>query len=260
MDGWNDFHRRWAGLKPPLRPDASVAAAIRGLIADHGERTLLLGMTPELCAIGEHTIAVDWAEQAIARIWPGDDHNRRAIRADWREIPLESGGISSAIGDGSANMLIFPGGLGALFAELGRVLRPGARIAIRCYLTPEPCERVGELREAVLEGGIGFHAFKWRLGMALVAEAGDPNLGVVRIHQAFERLFPDRAALARSSGWSLDTIAEIDAYRDSPAHFSFPTAAQMLAAVPATFGNARLTAVGDYELAERCPLLIAERC
>jgi SAM-dependent methyltransferase len=258
-DGWDDFHRRWAGLKPPLRPDPSVVGAIGGLIADHDEQTLLLGVTPEISVLGRRLIAVDWCEQTIARIWPGDDERRRVVCADWRDMPLAQASVSAAIGDGSPVTLISPDGHAALFAELARVMRPGGRIVLRCYLTPEGCESVGTVREAVLAGGVGFHALKWRLAVALVAEAGDPNIAVVRIHEAFERLFPDRPALARATGWSLAQIAEIDAYRNSPARFSFPTAERMLGALPPEFVEGRFVAAGDYELAERCPLLTAER-
>jgi SAM-dependent methyltransferase len=258
-EGWDDFHRRWAGLKPPLRPDASVTAAIGGLIAGRDERTLLLGVTPELSALGDKLIAVDWSEPTIARIWPGDDARRRVLCADWRDMPLDEASISAAIGDGSPNTLASPDGHVALFRELARVLSPGGRIALRCYLTPARCETMPEVRDAVFAGGVGFHALKWRLAMALVAEAGDPNIAVVRIHEAFERLFPDRTVLASVTGWSLAQIAEIDAYRNSPACLSFPTAEQILATLPPEFTSARFVAAGNYELAERCPLLTAER-
>jgi hypothetical protein len=57
----------------------------------------------------------------------------------------------------------------------------------------------------------------------------------------------------------LTQIAEIDAYRSSPARFSFPTAEQLLATLPPEFVEGRFVATGNYELAERCPLLTAER-
>ena len=46
-----------------------------------------------------------------------------------------------------------------------------------------------------------FHAFKWRLAMAIVAEAADPNIRVETIRDVFIREFPDRAMLAETTGW-----------------------------------------------------------
>ena len=98
----------------------------------------------------------------------------------------------------------------------------------------------------------GFHAFKWRLAMA--AMDGSANISARAVWEAFERLFPDRDGLSRATGWSLETIAEIDDYAVSPLSKSFPTRTQLLESFP----GARLVESGDYELAERCPLLVAD--
>jgi hypothetical protein len=233
-----------------------VRAALRG----HGGRVLLLGVTPELADIGRTTVAVDMSDSMIAVAWPGDTATRRAIRGNWLDMPLELPEFTAVIGDGSLSFLPMRA-YARLFDELGALLLPGAFFAVRLYETPDRCETVGELRDAVMSGsGGGFHAFKWRLAMAIVARTGEASIAVARIHEVFEREFPDRAGLSAASGWSLGDIAEIDAYAGQDTVFSFPTRREILAALPAQFSNPRFLASGRYELAERCPILCAEFC
>ena len=257
QDSWARFHRRWSRLKPPLRADQAVVDAITTLLGERSARTLLLGVTPDLAPIGDDLTAVDWSAQMIAWIWPGDGPARRALLGDWREMPTGERRFSAVIGDGSLNCLAladYPG----VFDQLMRVLEPGGRIAVRMYLTPDVGETLAEVRGAVMAGEIkGFHAFKWRLAMALAAEQGRPDTPVAEILAAFDQTFPDRAGLAQATGWDLAEIAEIDDYAGSRTVFSFPTRGQVLARMPAAFEGARFAPAGAYELAERCPILFA---
>jgi hypothetical protein len=255
---WNTFHRRWAQLRPPLRPTPAVAAAIAAAIAGHGDSALLLGVTPELADIAEATLALDWSEPMIAEVWPGDTDARRAVLGDWRSMPWRRRRFSAVIGDGSLNVLDYAD-YPALFGELGRVLLPGARLALRVYEAPTDGPPVEALRRETLAGRAGgFHAFKWRLAMALVAADGDASVALRDIHEAFERAFPNRQALGAATGWAAAEIGEIDAYAGSETRYSFPTRAELLAALPARFANPRFVAAGEYELAERCPILVAD--
>lgn len=258
-DDWSRFHARWSRLRPPLRPDADVVRGLAEAVRGHDERVLLLGVTPELTAIGERLTAVDWSEPMVRNVWPGDTPGRRALLCDWLAMPAPSPRHTAAIGDGSLNAIRFDQ-WPALFGRLADVLEPGSRIAFRVYLTPGDGESLEAVRSLAHSGGIrGFHAFKWHLAMAVATERRDPQVPVTRIHEAFERAFPDRASLGRATGWSLEEIAEIDAYRDGAAVFCFPTGTQALAAIPAAFRGARFVAAGRYELAARCPLLVADR-
>ena len=257
-DGWSDFHRRWSRLKPPLRANPEVVAAIGRAIADHRDRELLLGVTPELSDIAAATVAVDLSWTMIAHVWPGDTEARRAVLADWLAMPIGQQRFSAVIGDGSLNALEYlryP----ALFAQLEGVLKPGARLAVRIYARPAPCEPVERVRQQVLAGRIaGFHAFKWRLAMAIAAERRSADVPVALVHQRFDREFADRHALGLATGWGAEEIAEIDAYAGSQAAYSFPTRGEVVAALPRSFRNPRFASSGAYELAERCPILVAD--
>lgn len=253
---WRDFHRRWGALRPPLRPNHEVVSCIAGLVAGRDQRLLLLGVTPELSVLGQDLTSVDWSAEMIARVWPGDGPTRRVVQANWLHLPRFERPFTAAIGDGSFNVLQGLEEYEMIFASLKGELAPGALIAVRCYLAPDVPEPAEQIVADVLAGRTGFHALKWRLAMILVREHGHPSLPVQRIYERFETLFPDRAALSAATGWSAEAIAEIDAYRDSPVAYCFPTAAELLAAARG-LEEARLVPAGSYELAQRCPIFAA---
>ena len=256
---WTEYHRRWARLTPPLRPNGEVADAVRQAIAGLAGRVLLLGVTPELSDVAQRIEAIDRSETMIAHIWPGDSETRRASRGDWLDLAAPVGHFTAAIGDGSLNALTYPHGYRRLLDRLAEAVRPGGRFAVRTFVTPDPCESLEAVREAAMAGEIRtFHAFKWRLAMAMVTQAGDPNIEVARILEGFYRLVPDRSALAKATGWAAEDIDTIDVYRGSAEIYSFPTFTQLCAAVPDRFVNVRQVPSGTYELAERCPLIVMD--
>lgn len=252
--GARDFHRRWASIAVPLRPPPEAVAAMAALIAGRGGRTLLLGVTPEIAGIAAPVIAVDWNERMVRLAWPAAA-GRMAVVADWHALPIASRSIDTAIGDASLSVLAWP--ITAFASQLARVLAPGARIVLRCFANPEPAETLTGLREAVLAGdGGSFSAFKLRLNMAVFAAAG--GVRAVASHElfaGFERLFPDRAALAGATGWTAEEIARIDSYAGSETLHAYPNRARILAGLP---WPGRFVEVGGYELAERCPLLVVD--
>ena len=260
MSGENPlgFHRRWTRLKPPLRPDDQIVSAYRRAIEGHGKNVLLLGVTAELADIGETTLAMDISKKMIANAWPGDTEKRKAIHGNWLDMPLRKREFTAAIGDGVLAGITL-GEYATFFSQLARLLLPDARIAIRLYETPEPGETVAQVREQTIAGKIaGFHAFKWRLAMALATETKIPATPVALIHQTFQREFPDRTALSAATGWSLDEIVEIDAYDGKPMIYQFPTRRELLAHLPKEFADPRFVPSGEYELAERCPIFVAD--
>ena len=251
--GWSDFYKRWDRSRPPLRPHPQSVAAMARLLADHSGPRLLLGVTPELAALPGQTVAMDWSAEMIAQIWPGNTPDRVVIRGDWTEMPFAPAQFASAIGDGSLNMMRWPGDYHMILTRLREVVRPGGRIIFRCFTAPETGETVQQLGQEIMASTpIGFHAFKWRLAMAIVHEQQSTNIPVRAIWDAFEQHFRDRDLLSRASGWSLETIAEIDDYRVSPLDKSFPTRTMLREVFP----GMQLLESGDYEMAERCPLMV----
>jgi SAM-dependent methyltransferase len=257
---WNEYHRRWSRIGPPLRPNADVAAAFGQAIAGHDDHVLLLGVTQELTHLGKRLTAVDKNEGMIANVWPGDDARRHAQAANWMTLPFANETFTAVIGDGAANFPSYPDGLRRFFAEMARVVVSGGVLALRVFARSEYPEAIGEIHEHVMRRGIGsFHAFKWRLAMAVCARENDPNIAVTAIRDNVDRMFYDRGALAEATGWPMADIETIDAYKNSPDVYTFPTIGQFKSAIPDTFRAIRAMDSGTYELADRCPLLVMER-
>ena len=174
-------------------------------------------------------------------------------------LPCPERSFSAALGDGSLNCLEYPSAYQRLFRELARVVQPGGRVAIRVYVTPDPCESTAAVRGLTMAGRVEtIHALKWRLANALCAERVQPNVSVQCILDVFNREFPDRRALRCATGWTDFELAQIDAYDGSFDVYSFPTMKQILASITDDFDTPRLVPSGTYELAERCPLLVMD--
>jgi hypothetical protein len=255
---FSDFHLRFPRLRPPQAVTAGMAAHTAAAVEGHDERVLLLGVTPALSGIGRELVAVDRSPKMIALVWLGDDERRRVVGADWRWMD-PGGDFSAVVGDGSLNCVAYPAGYEQVLARLTVVLRRPARFAVRFFVTPDPCESVEALGAATIAGQVeSIHALKWRLAMAIVAERGDVNIAAVDILARFDALFPDRTELMCRTGWTMDEIGTLDFYRGSSDVLSFPTVEQIRAVVPPGFSELRLMKSGDYDLSERCPVVVMD--
>ena len=254
---WERNSRQWSRIGPPLRPTPEMAGLYRDAVESDGKRVLLFGVTPELADLGRELIAVDRSGDMVGRVWPGNGPRRRVALARWQALPIADESIDAAVGDGVFNVNPFPEDAEQTFAELARVLRPGGRVAMRGFCSPEQAETLSDVRQAAFDGEIGsFHALRWRVAMAVVAEQGSPNVPVTRILGAFNETFPDRAALGQRTGWSAETIATIDAYAGMKEVYSFPSEAQIKAFLSRRFTGLGRLESGRYPLAERCPLIL----
>ncbi len=257
---WNDFHRRWARIKAPLRPNAEIVAVFEAALAGHASRVLLLGVTQELADLGRELVAVDRSAGMIEHVWPGDLPRRHAFLGDWLDLKFPKGHFSAVIGDGSLSTLLYPAGHRAFYAQLEHLLEPGGRFIVRTFAAPEEGDTVDAVADRALAGRIAnFHAFKWHLAMAIVGGSGDANVAVAGIRDVFNRVFPDRKALALATGWAMEDIDTIDVYAGSPDLYSFATLTQLRAVVPKSFSRVDVVPAGTYPLAERCPFMIVER-
>lgn len=254
----SDFPARWRTSRPPFRPAPQVSAAIASLLPDHDAAApiLLLGVTPELAVVPRFTLAVERNVRMIEAAWPGDSAERRVIHADWRQMPLPASSVAGAIGDGALSGLVYPEEYGPLFDQLRRIVRPGGRVILRCFTTPDQPETAEEVRDAALGGAIPFHIFKLRFNMAVARELGGANVRSGPLFHRFQELFPDREALARASGWSLTQIGEIDSYEADQDNHCYPSRSELAAVLP---GHAvRFVETHGYPLAERCPLMVVQ--
>jgi SAM-dependent methyltransferase len=254
-----EYHRAWSRLTPPLRPHAEVVATVRQQIAGFSGRALLLGVTPELADVVSDLVAIDRNFSMVMNVWPGNTSSRWAVVGDWRNRNFAPGSFSLCLGDGSLCGLRYPDDIVLVLAEVARALRQGGRFICRLYLSPDQPETVWSIKEALLCGAIrNFHAFKFRLGMALAAHRPERSIAVAAILAEFDSSFSDRSELVRVTGWNREEIDTIDFYRESNVVFNFPTGEQVLKLAASLLCNVRLVPTGTYEMAERCPLLVAE--
>ncbi|MCA9629839.1 MAG: hypothetical protein KC766_19340 [Myxococcales bacterium] len=257
---WGAYHARWSRLRPPLRPTPDVVTALREeaerVLASAPHRTcLVLGVTPELARLHTPLLAVDRNPSMIEALWPGDEPGRRALCADWTRLELAAGTVGFAVGDGSLNVMPHPHPQIQVLERL-RELMPEAMggAALRCFVRPSRTETTREVA-ATPERSQTFHAFKWRLAMAVCAERG-VSLRVAELREELLRRLPDLPALARRTGWPLEDVQTIHVYENSPETYSFPSQDEFLEVARAAGWEGRFRAVVGYELAERCPLLV----
>ncbi|AZO08525.1 MULTISPECIES: methyltransferase domain-containing protein [unclassified Mesorhizobium] len=254
---WDNYHRHWNSLEAPLRPTPETVGIFEREL-DPGEAdVLLLGVTPELAGLGRTMLAVDGSAAMVSGVWPGDDARRRAITGNWLDLPIASASVGAVIGDGCLTVVGSARARHGLFGEVARVLKPGGRAAIRVFAGPETFEDLPSIKAQALAGEIGnFHALKWRIAMACATDDCDRAIGVQAIRDAFDNNFPDRAALAAASGWSLCSIETIDVYAGSETTYCFATLAMLVDEARDWFSDVRVVPSGSYPLAERCPLLV----
>ena len=158
------------------------------------------------------------------------------------------------MGDGSLNMVEFPIDTSKLLQRVLDWLRPGGIAAFRVFTRPEVDVSEDDVREAATS--IGWHAFRCWLNMHTAGIHGT-NIPSQRQLEAFDGLFPDRAALCQATGWERANIDRtMDAYRTSQNITSYPKPSEWLSVVPPEAVNARLLRAGPYELSEHYPLLV----
>jgi ubiquinone/menaquinone biosynthesis C-methylase UbiE len=255
---WNDLAKRWMRLTSPLRPcDQDLDLMKQGLKPVVGQ-CLLLGVTPEFYSLSGNLIAIDNNASMIKAVWPGNNNGKNVVQGDWVHLPFRAGAFDAVIGDGSLTLMHYPLSYELLFSDLKRVLKNPGKLLLRLFATPEEGETCSEVCREALEGKIGnFHAFKWRLAMALVAESGDPNVRVKDIYKTFNRFYTDKEKLAKQTSWKPQDIADIEDYKESSSLYSFPRLSHVRPTFQPYFKEIGILN-GTYELAERCPVLILE--
>jgi len=257
-DHWKDLASQWNRIGPPLRPSPEDVQIAQQLLGTAEGLHLLLGVTPELSNLTPQLVAIDNNAGMIGAVWPGNCAGHNAVQADWLDMPFADHSFDAVIADGSFSLLHYPLQYRQLFSQLKRIMKPGSKLVLRVFASPvagETCAAV--CHDAMVGQAGGFHAFKWRLAMALAAESQNPNISVADIHEIFCRLLPDRMQLGDATDWSQEDIATIDFYQGSPARYSFPTLQQLRQVMSPEFSETGLMH-GSYELAERYPTLVLE--
>lgn len=252
---WQGFAQKWGLLGSPLRPCPEDVNNFQQAIGSDAGRCLLLGVTPELAGLSPSLTAIDNCAAMISALWTG---KQPVILGDWLDLPFAAGSFDTIVGDGCLVLLAHPVQHSKFFEQLVRVLAPGGKILLRIFVSSEQTESREFVCQQALNAQINsFHAFKWRLSMAIAAESPDRNFNVAETCATFDRLLPDRKQLTALTGWRADEIETVDFYRGSPAIYSYPTLEQVRKCIPATLHEIDVI-YGSYELADRCPIMVLE--
>lgn len=264
---WQGHSRQWSLVGAPLKPSPEDGAMMLDLLGPGlkqdgaGPQVAILGVTPEIVQLnwpaGTTLSAFDQSQAMIDSVWqPHPRIASTATCATWQKLPAKDEEFHAVVGDGSFNVLAF-GDYGDVLAELTRTTRPGAALVVRCFVRPDAPESLTTIKRDLADGAFGsFHAFKWRLAM-LLADRGQGTVAVQEVYRVFEREF-DRRALSETTCWPRAVIETINAYRDTPTVYTFPTLAQLKSIVGPTW-KFQAARIANYELAERCPTLLFRR-
>ena len=164
---WQKQARQWARIGSPLRPCAEDVENFQTALGTNLGRYLLLGVTPELAQLSPSLTAIDNNEAMIEALW---QDKSSALHGDWLELPFPKNAFDAVIGDGCLTLLTYPLQYERLFSQLNHVLSPKGKVAIRLFVSPEESESPEFVCHEALSGNIkSFHAFKWRLSMALAS-------------------------------------------------------------------------------------------
>jgi hypothetical protein len=264
-DHWNKHAQQWQWIASPLRPaPEDIRLLERALSSWHtahpvpSPQAVLLGVTPEIAVMrwppGTRLTAIDHNEAMIREIWPGARFGYGALCANWSDLPQLPGSQDIVVGDGCFSVLVTRDEYRATVRAVRRVIREHGLFLTRFFIRPDVAETVAGVIDDLLQARIGnFHAFKWRLAMALHGSL-DEGVRLADIWDAWHAAVPAPAQLASRLDWPLPAVLTIDAYRDVQTRYTFPTLTEARAALAAAFEETACWFPG-YELGERCPTL-----
>jgi hypothetical protein len=264
-DHWNKHAQQWQWIGSPLRPaPEDIQLLERALASWHAAyplpspQAVLLGVTPEIALMqwppGTRLVAIDHNEAMIREIWPGEKLGYTAQCAEWSRPPLPPGSQDIIVGDGCFSLLVNRAEYRATAHAMRRVIRRHGLFLMRFFIRPDVAEPVAGVVDDLWQARIGnFHAFKWRLAMALHGSL-DEGVRLADIWDAWHAAVPEPAQLVSRLGWPVPAVLTIDAYRDVQTRYTFPTLAEARAVLAEGFEETACWFPG-YELGERCPTL-----
>ncbi len=210
---WARHAAQWGKVGSPLRPiqeDIDLYwRAINSSVAESElamARVLLLGVTPELTSlrwpVGSSLFACDSSLDMLQSIWPlgrFPGASASTLNANWLALPLAPGACNLVVGDGSLSVFDCADDYRRCAHELYRVLQPGGCVVLRLFCPPEVPESPEQVFADLRRGHVGnFHAFKWRLVMAI--HASNESARLADIWARWESEFPEPELAAALSG------------------------------------------------------------
>lgn len=264
---WENISKCWDMLGSPSRPSSEDLDFIKRRAFPHLQslspnpaQVTLLGVTPEIGLLpwpdNVKVLAVDRSPEMIGLVWPKDKvTNGEAISGDWHTLPLADSSCDMVVGDCCFTLLDYSNGYQTVLKEIFRVLKPQGLFSMRFFLRPDLREKVETIFEQLKAGSIGnLVVFRWRLAMALQKNTEEGVL-VHDIWRMWQQNIPAPDELMQYLGWSLELLALMACYENSPNVFRFPTLSEVRQVFSSHFDEISCD-FPNYELGERCPTMM----
>jgi len=260
-----DVAHQWHLYGPPLRPCTADIRAIEDAVRRFADRparplnALLWGVTPEIATMswpeGTQLLAIDKSQPMIDLVWPGDVAGfRKAVQGDWFEYRCTEPRHDVVIGDGNFAPLDFPRSYRALAAAARASLTDTGIVISRFWVRPSKSETPDAVLEDLRANRIqSFHAFKFRLAMALQDDA-ETGVAVSEVFAEWKRARVDMGSLLAMTGWQRETVDMIHLYEGKTSRLAFPSIGE-LEAVMSEYFDTLETRCLDYELGGCCPIV-----
>lgn len=263
---WTGLSTKWKFLAPPFRPHQQDLNFISGVVNSeaptfNSHRIMILGVTPEFAQMeipaGCELIGVDSCEAMIKNVWPEMPcPNRKAILANWLNLPFENDSFDIVLGDGVLGTMKYPAKSKELLRSVRNVLHRDGLFVIRTFLRDEATETPKDVFNAVMNGDIeSLNAFKFRL---IRSVQPDIQTGA-KYHHVWEALMNeglDFNDLARKTGWSLEKIETMKMYNGAEFVLTYPTLTELRALLFEENFDEVECFCPDYELGESCQTLV----
>ncbi len=262
---WNSTAKQWKYFASPLRPETEDISYIKNIIFKKFSNRKkinikLCGVTPELATIQwppqTFLTAIEQSMEMIQEVWPGDiDGKRKAIQGHWLDPEIDIHPYDVIIGDGCFISMDYPNEYNTFAKRLANSLAHDGLIAMRFFIQTENTESSDQVFCALQNGEINsFHAFKWRLAMALQSSS-QQGVKLHDIYAAWQNSEITNNYLIDKRGWSENTINTINLYKHKQNHFYFATLPEILTILEKYFYVESIY-YPNYELGERCPIII----
>lgn len=232
---WSGMAARYHALAAPLRISASETAIYQQLVSGWDQatppprqntRVMVLGATPDFYHLSwpEHTdlLAIDRSDAMLAGVWPGTKSQSRC--QGWATMDLPDASRDLALCDGGLSFVRHPDELQQLAANLERIIAPGGLFIVRLYVDADYRESTAGIFAELQAGRIrNSSELKLRLWFALNPSDGS-GVRLDRVWQCFHAAFPTWEVLGRTLQWSEFEIESMNAYKDKPDIYYFPSA------------------------------------
>lgn len=200
-------------------------------------------------------IGLDKSPHMIEQTWPCHGHAKRhVVCGDWLQTPLPETAADVILCDGGIVLLRYPDEQQAFLREIGRVLRPGGLLILRCFVQGQNKQDPDDLFRQFEAGALGGALeliFRLQLALQDTAEEG------VRVGKPLDLWTarqPDLAALAAERHWPTGVLETIEAYRGSNIVSYYPTLAELLQLAEGILQKIDCHTL-DYPAGEHCPIL-----